>query len=95
MEEKTIRAIRPVSLGLMVGAVSAVMAFLGAILLVLFMLPSFRYAQGFEWVSILGGLWVLVIPMVMFIVGFVEGFFVAVIHNFLEPRIGGIKLRLD
>lgn len=95
MEEKTIRVIRPVSLGLMVGAVSAVMAFLGAILIVLFMLPSFRHVQGFEWVGILGGLWVLVIPAVVFIIGFIEGFFIAVIHNFLAPRIGGIKLLLE
>jgi hypothetical protein len=95
MEEKTIKAIPAVPLGLMVGAISAVIAFVAAIIMVLFMMPFFRYAPGFEWVGGLGGLWALVVPIAAFIGGFIQGLIVAVVYNFLAPRIGGIKLRFE
>jgi hypothetical protein len=95
MEEKTIKAIPAVPLGLMMGAISAVIAFIAAIVMVLFMLPFFRYTPGFEWISFLGALWALVIPIAAFIVGFIQGLIIAVVYNFLAPRIGGIKLRFE
>lgn len=95
MEEKTIKAIPAVPLGLMMGAISAVIAFIAAIIMVLFMLPYFTYARGFEWIGFLGALWVLVIPIAVFIAGFIQGLIVAVVYNFLAPRIGGIKLRFE
>jgi hypothetical protein len=95
MEEKTIRAIPAVPLGLMMGAISAVIAFIAAIVMVLFMRPYFTYIRGFEWGGGLGGLWALVVPIAAFIVGFVQGLIVAVVYNFLAPRIGGIKLRFE
>jgi len=95
MEEKTIKAIPAVPLGLMMGAVSAVVAFIASIIMVLLMLPALRFAPGFEWVGFLGALWVVVIPVVVFAVGFIQGLIVAVVHNFLAPRIGGIKLRFE
>ena len=95
MEEKTIKAIPAVPLGLMMGAVSAVVAFVAAIIMVLLMLPTLTFTPGFEWVGVLGALWVLVIPVVVFVVGFIQGLIVAVVHNFLAPRIGGIKLRFE
>jgi len=79
----------------MLGAISAVIAFIASIIMVLLMMPALTYAPGFEWVGFLGALWVLVIPVVVFVVGFVQGLIVAVVHNFLAPRIGGIKLRFE
>ena len=79
----------------MMGAISAVIAFIAAIVMVLFMRPFFRYAPGFEWIVGLGGLWALVVPIAVFIVGFIQGLIVAVVYNFLAPRFGGIKLRFE
>jgi len=95
MEEKTIKAVPAVPLGLMMGAISAVIAFVAAIIMVLVMLPAFTYTPGFEWFGVLGALWVVAIPVIVFVVGFIQGLVVAVVHNFLAPRIGGIKLRLE
>jgi hypothetical protein len=95
MEEKTIKAIPAVPLGLMLGAVSAVIAFIASIIMVLLMLPTLTFTPGFEWIGFLGALWAVVIPMVVFVVGFIQGLIVAVVHNFLAPRIGGIKLRFE
>jgi len=95
MEEKTIKAIPAVPLGLMMGAISSVIAFIAAIIMVLFMLPYATYTRGFEWISGLGGLWALVVPIAVFIVGFIQGLIVAVLYNFLAPRIGGIKIRFE
>jgi hypothetical protein len=95
MEEKTIKAIPVIPLGLMMGAVSAVLAFIAAILMVLFMMPYLAYTRGFEWIGVLGGLWAFIVPIAVFIVGFIQGLVVAVVYNFLAPRIGGIKLRFE
>jgi len=94
VEEKVIKAIPAVPFGLMMGAVSAVIAFIAAIVMVLFMMPYFTFARGFEWIAGLGGLWALVLPMAVFIVSFVQGLIIAVVYNFLAPRIGGIRLNL-
>jgi hypothetical protein len=95
MEEKTIKAIPAVPLGLMMGSISAVTAFVAAVIMVLLMLPALTYTPGFEWVGALGALWVAVIPIVVFAVGFIQGLIVAVVYNFLASRIGGIKLRFE
>lgn len=95
VEEKVIKAIPAIPLGLMTGAISAVMAFMVAIVMVLFMMPYATYTRGFEWVHGLGGLWALVVPIVVFTVGFIQGLIVAVLYNFLSPRIGGIKIHLE
>jgi len=95
MEEKTIKAIPAIPLGLMMGTISAVLAFIASIIMVLFMMPSIRHTSGFEWIVGLGGLWALVVPIAVFIVGFIQGLIVAVVYNFLAPRIGGIRLRFE
>ena len=94
MEEKTIRAIPAVPLGLMMGAISAVIAFIAAVVMVLLM-PAFRHQTGFEWIGGFGGLWALVVPIAVFIGGFIQGLIIAVVYNFLAPRIGGIKLHFE
>jgi len=95
MEEKTIKVIPAVPLGLMMGAISAVIAFIAAIIMVLFIMPYFTYIPEFEWIGLLGALWALVIPIAAFIIGFIQGLIVAVVYNFLASRIGGIKLRFE
>ena len=95
MEEKTINAIPAVPLGFMMGAISAVMAFIATVIVTVFFLPAFIYRPGFEWIGGLGGLWALVVPIAVFIVGFVQGLVIAVVYNFLASRTGGIKLHLQ
>jgi len=95
VEEKTIKVIPAVPLGLMMGAISAVIAFIAAIIMVLFMMPYFTYTLGFEWIGLLGALWAVVIPIAVFIIGFIQGLIVGLVYNFLASRIGGIKLRFE
>jgi len=92
MEERTIKAVPAVPLGLMLGSISAVIAFIVAVIGVLLLLPAFAFAPGFGWVGGMGALWALVIPLMAFIIGFIQGLIVAVVYNFLAPRIGGIRL---
>jgi len=95
VEEKTIKVIPAVPLGLMMGAISAVIAFIAAIIMVLFMMPYFTYTLGFEWIGSLGALWAVVIPIAVFIIGIIQGLIVGLVYNFLASRIGGIKLRFE
>jgi hypothetical protein len=95
VEEKTIKVIPAVPLGLMMGAISAVIAFIAAIIMVLFMMPYLTYTLGFEWIGLLGALWAVVIPIAVFIIGFIQGLIVGLVYNFLASRIGGIKLRFE
>ena len=106
MEEKTIRSISPVPLGLIAGAVSALAGLMGTILLAIFYLPytytlseTFNPVPGTPTPTILPTamaiLVMIAIPIVAFVVGFIQGFLSAVIYNFLAPRIGGIKIRLE
>ena len=95
MEDKTIKAISAVPLGLMMGTISAVLAFIASVIMVLFMMPSIRLASGFEWIGGFGALLAVIIPITVFIVGFIQGLIVAVVYNFLAPRIGGIRLRFE
>lgn len=92
MEERTIRAVPAVPLGLMIGTISAVIAFIAATIMVLFMLPYFALTRGMEWIDALGALWVLIAPIAAFIIGFIQGFISATLYNIFAPRIGGIKL---
>jgi hypothetical protein len=80
-------------LGLMIGTISAVIAFIVATIMVLFMLPYFALARGMEWIGGLGALWVLIVPMAVFVIGFIQGYISAALYNIFAPRIGGIKIR--
>ena len=106
MEEKTIRSVSPVPFGLIMGAISGVAGLMGILLFAVFYLPfmstfseSFNPVPGTPTTSIfpsaLGVVMVIVIPIVAFIAGFVQGLLSAVIYNFLGPRIGGIKMRFE
>jgi hypothetical protein len=107
MEEKTIKSISPVPFGLMMGAISGVIAFIAAILIALLYLPIIALGSSYNpvpatpgiditgFLAALGILMVIVLPIIGFIAGFIQGLLYAVIYNFLAPRIGGIKLRFE
>jgi hypothetical protein len=107
MEEKTIKSVSPVSLGLMMGAISGIIVFIVAILLAVFYLPIIASVQSYNpvpttpaiditgFLAAIGILMVIILPIFGFIAGFIQGLLYAVIYNFLAPRIGGIKLRFE
>ena len=104
MEEKTIKSVSPVPFGLMMGAISGVISFIAAILLAVFYLP-FAFSSSYNpvpgvpglsgFLAAIGILMVIIIPIIGFVAGFIQGLIYAVVYNFLAPRIGGIKLRLE
>ena len=104
MEEKTIKSVSPVPFGLMMGAISGVIGFIAAILLAVFYFPfilssSYNPVPGVPGLSgflaAIGVLMVVIIPIIAFVAGFIQGLIYAVVYNFLAPRIGGIKLRFE
>jgi len=44
---------------------------------------------------LLGESAIIIFPIIAFIGGFIEGLIIAVIYNYLAPRIGGIKLSFE
>ncbi len=100
MEEKTIRAIPAVPFAVMMGAVAAV---IGLIVGIIFAIGSTAILSlvnvpgseidltGFGLLFGLGA--IIIMPIAGFIGGLIEGLIIAVIYNFLAPRIGGIKLQ--
>jgi hypothetical protein len=105
MEEKVIKSIPAVPLALMIGAISAVIALIVAVIFVPFWLyftnlaytslPLETYSWGTGLFLGMGGFVIIIIPIGSFVVGFIQGLIVAVVYNFLAPRIGGIKVRLQ
>jgi len=102
MEEKTIRAIPPMPFAVMIGAISAVIGLIVGILYaivgaaIMSMLSSAATGVDLGAIGILFGVGaIIVMPIVGFIGGLIEGLIIAVIYNLLAPRIGGIKLRFE
>lgn len=99
MEERTIRAIPPVPLALMMGAISGVVTFIAAIIFAVLWLPYFTFSAelplGMGWIFGLGAMMIIIMPIAGFIIGFIQGLIAAVVYNFLAPRIGGIKVRVE
>jgi len=101
MEEKTIRAIPPMPFAVMMGAISAVIGLIVGIIYAIVgaaitsMLSSGTGVDlgGFGILFGLGA--IIIMPIACFIGGLIEGLIIAVIYNFLAPRIGGIKLRFE
>lgn len=99
MEEKTIQAIPAVPFAMMMGAIQAV---IGLIIGIVFAIASTAIMSlipttagvdftGFGVIFGLGA--IIIMPIAGFIGGLIQGLIIAVIYNFLAPRIGGIKLR--
>jgi len=105
MVEKTIQSIPIMPFALMLACISAVIGFfLGLIYAIIFgavftSIPiptSTPTVPGINlnWLGVILGVGaIIVVPIIMFIAGFIQGVIVAAVYNFLAPRIGGIKLR--
>jgi hypothetical protein len=99
MEEKTIQAVPAMPFALMFACVSGVIGLLigiiyaavfGAIFTAIPSTPGINLSG----LGILFGVGAIIImPIISFIGGLIEGLIVAALYNFLAPRIGGIKLR--
>ena len=106
MEEKTIKSIAPVPLGLIMGSISAIVGLVATLLLAVFYLPfaytiseTFNPIPGSPTTTVLPSaitiIIIIAIPIIAFIMGFLQGFLSAVVYNFLAPRIGGIKIKFE
>lgn len=103
MGEKTIESIPVMPFAMMLGVISAVIGLIIGIFYALVfgaIISSIPTTTGttevfdFGWLSVLFGVGAIIImPIVGFIGGLIQGLIVAVLYNFLAPRIGGIKLR--
>jgi hypothetical protein len=100
MEEKTIKNIPAMPFAVMMGAIQAVLGFIAGIFVAIFatailsMVPTDGWnAAGLGIIFGVGA--VIILPIIGFIGGLIEGLIMAVIYNFLAPRIGGIKLRFE
>ena len=97
MEEKAITAIRVVPFALILGTISAVLSFIVAVLLVAIFVPFLsvapEVAMGLGILVSLGGLLIIVVPILAFISTFIGAAIFAVLYNFLAPQVGGIRLR--
>jgi hypothetical protein len=103
MGERTIQSIPVMPFAMMIGVISAVIGLIIGIFYALVFgaiisaIPATSTTTGvvdFGWLSVLFGVGAIIImPILGFIGGLIEGVIVAVLYNFLAPRIGGIKLR--
>jgi hypothetical protein len=99
MEEKTIQAIPLMPFALMIACIAAVIGLiLGIFYALMFgaILSAIPSTTGIDLsgFSILFGVGAIIImPIIGFIGGLIEGLIIAVLYNVLAPRIGGIKLR--
>lgn len=101
MEEKTIRAIPAGPFAIMMGAINAVIGLIAGIIIAaiggaLTSTISSNTTVDLTGFGILFGVGAIVLmPIACFIGGVIEGLIIAIIYNFLAPRIGGIKLHFE
>ena len=99
MEEKTIQSIPVMPFAMMMGLISAAIGFIVGIFYALVFgailaanIPS-SAPINLGWLSVIFGVGAIIImPIIFFVAGLIQGVIVAVLYNFLAPRIGGIKL---
>ena len=104
-EEKTLKSIAPVSLALMMGIITAIIALIigliyaGVFATVMSSLSSLPTVSTFPLSTAFGGIVAILIPVITtvagFIGGFIQGLLIAALYNFLAPRIGGVKVRVE
>jgi uncharacterized membrane protein YkgB len=101
MEGKTVIRIPAMPFALMYGAVSAVIGLIVGVFMAIFWTSIFSFTTsipgytGPSWTGfgILFGVGAIVLfPIIMFVSGLIQGLIIAVLYNFLAPRIGGIRL---
>jgi hypothetical protein len=100
MEEKTVKKINVATFATMLGAISGMAGFIaGLIVAVLSSEITSLFPNLAERTVILDVLLaegaIIIFPIIAFIGGFIEGVILAVIYNYLAPRIGGIKLSVE
>lgn len=100
LEEKTIRAIPVLPFSMMLGLISAAIGLIiGIIYALLFgaimsSIPTTNEILNTSFFKLLFGVGAIILmPIIGFIGGFIQGVIVTVLYNFLAPIIGGIKLR--
>lgn len=102
MDEKTIARIPAMPLGLMFGAIQAVLSLISGIIVALTWTSIFSFitqmpnytGPSLAFFGILFGVGAIVaFPIFGFVTGLIEGLLVAVVYNYLAPRIGGIRLQ--
>lgn len=104
MKEKTIQSIPVLPFALMLGVISAVIGLIMGIFYALVFgaifstIPNLAIASpgvfDVSWLSVIFGVGAIIImPIIGFVGGLINGVIVTVLYNFLAPRIGGIKLR--
>jgi uncharacterized membrane protein len=104
MEEKTITRIPAMPLALMLGTIGAVFGLIGgliaaaswtAIMSTITSMPNYQGPTA-PFLGVFFGIGAIILfPIMGFISGLVQGLIVAVVYNFLAPKIGGIKLQFD
>ena len=106
MEEKTIQSIPIMPFALMLACISAVIGLIAGIIIAITFGSFFNYMTTLPTMSalpsnfnfgLLGAIFgigaIIALPIFSFIGGLIHGLIVALVYNFLAPRIGGIKLR--
>ena len=101
MEERTIQSIPVMPFALMYACISAAIGFIIGIFYALLFgtifasIPS-STTGGLElgWLSLFVGVGaVIVVPIISFVSGLIMAAIIALLYNFLAPRIGGVKIR--
>ena len=99
METKTISSVSVIPFALMFGVISAIIGLVvGIIYAIVFgavisAVPN-NELFNFGWLRVLFSVGAIVImPILGFAGGFIQGAIYAILYNFLAPRIGGIQLR--
>jgi hypothetical protein len=104
MEEKTITRIPAMPLALMLGTIGAVFGLIGgliaaaswtALMSTITSMPGYQGPSAGFFQIFFGIGAIILFPIMGFISGLVQGLIVAVVYNFLAPKIGGIKLQFD
>ncbi len=100
MDERTIQSIPVMPFALMYGCISAVIGFfIGIFYAWLFgaifaSVPSSTTGINLGWLSLFVGVGsVILMPIISFVSGLIMAAIIALMYNFLAPRIGGVKVR--
>ncbi|MBM4241643.1 MAG: hypothetical protein FJ150_08300 [Euryarchaeota archaeon] len=98
---KEIRSIPVVPFALITAAVLAVIMFIVGIIMTIFggtmlaFLPTQQFGSVLAGGAMMAVVFIIIVPIVYFIIGFIMYAILALIYNVLAPRIGGIKLELE
>jgi hypothetical protein len=101
LEVKTISSVSVIQFAVMFGVISAIIGLaMGIIYAIVFGAVISAAPTSSEVFTVIGG-WlrvmlgvgaIVIMPIVGFAAGFIQGAIYAVLYNFLAPRIGGIQL---